>query len=433
VSDISQVIRFAFQLYRERVRVGDAGYVQRDPMAQLELRPGRANPYPIYTRLRAAGPLTRTREGSWVSTSHRVCDAVLRDRRFGVHLDDGSPPDFDISFLSMNPPDHTRLRRLALPAFSPKAVATYQPRIERTVGDLLDRASAAGQFDLVSGFSAALPIAVITDLLGIPDSRSADFGRLGSSVASALDGVTSLRHARQLEVDNQELVRLFEYLFELRRREPQDDIVSHLIAAEGDQVTPDEMLSMCVLLLTAGFETTVNLLSNAVLALLGHPAQWEALCADPEHLAPRVVDEALRWDPPVQRTVRTALTDLELAGQYVRRGEKVITLIGAANRDPEVYRDPETFDIMREPEVPHLAFSSGIHYCIGQPLAKLEATVAFSQLATRLPGLARRGRVTWRKATTMRGPLRMPMTAGPRPVPANPVPANPVLAQPASR
>ena len=169
MSDLGQAITFAAKLYGTRASVRYAGYLRRDPMARLELRPGQLNPYPIYAELRAQGPLTRTRNGNWVSTSHRVCDAVLRDRRFGVRLAEESL-EFEASFLTRNPPDHTRLRRLALPAFSPKAVAGYQPRIEHTVGDLLDRAPTAAQFDLVSGFAAPLPIAVITDLLGIPDA-----------------------------------------------------------------------------------------------------------------------------------------------------------------------------------------------------------------------------------------------------------------------
>jgi cytochrome P450 len=199
LSQLSQVIMFASGLYRQRAGVAWTGYLRRDPMALLQLRPGRVDPYAIYGRLRASGPLAPTRLGNWVSTSHRVCDSVLRDRRFGASpAADGQPADpdaFGLSFLEMNPPDHSRLRRLAMPAFSPKAVAGYAGRVERTAGDLLDAASAAGTFDLVSGFAAPLPIAVITDLLGIPDSRSVDFARHGMLIGGALDGIRSLRHA----------------------------------------------------------------------------------------------------------------------------------------------------------------------------------------------------------------------------------------------
>jgi cytochrome P450 len=429
MSDLGPAITFASQLYRQRASIVYAGYVRRDQLSLLELRPGRVNPYAIYDRLRARGPLTPTRLGNWATTSHRVCDSVLRDRRFGVRLDDDarpSNPDDDMSFLGMNPPDHTRLRRLALPAFSPKAVATYRDRIERTVGDLLDRASAASEFDLVSALAAPLPIAVITDLLGIPDSDSARFARYGVVIGSALDGIKSMRHAAQLQASYAELNQLFENLFELRRHEPADDIVSRLVAAEGDQVQPGEILPMCVLLLVAGFETTVNLIGNAVLALLGHPGQWQAMCADPKAMAPRAVEETLRFDPPVQRTGRVALRALELEDTLVRKGQIVVTLIGAAGRDPEVYARPDTFDIEREPTVGHLAFSSGIHYCLGQPLARLEATIALQLLAERMPGLTRCGRVQRRNATTIRGPVRIPVAAGaPARVPAASLPAFP--------
>jgi cytochrome P450 len=235
-------------------------------------------------------------------------------------------------------------------------------------------------------------------------------------MGSALDGIRSLRHAAQLQASSNELIQLFEHLFELRRREPRDDIVSHLVAAEGDQIEPAEMLAMCVLLLVAGFETTVNLISNAVLALLSHPVQWQALCADPAGLAPRAVEETLRWDPPVQRTERIALQPIELEGELVLKGQRVVTLIGAANRDPEVYERPDTFDIMREGGPGHLSFSSGIHYCIGQSLARLEAAIALRMLAERMPGLARDGSVQRRNATTIRGPWRLPVTAGRAPV-----------------
>jgi P450-derived glycosyltransferase activator len=406
MSDLRPAITFAAGLYRERARIAWAGYARRDSRALLQLRPGRADPYLFYNRIRASGTLAPTRLGDWVTASHRVCDSVLRDRRFGVSA------EFEASFLGMNPPDHTRLRKLALPAFSPRAVATYRDRIERTVGDLLDRAAAAGEFDLVSAFAAPLPIAVITDLLGIPDADASAFARYGAIIGSSLDGIRSLRHAGELQASEAELRQLFERIFELRRREPRDDIVSRLVAAEGDQIGPDEMYPMCVLLLVAGFETTVNLIGNAVLALLRNREQWEALCADPAGLAAGAVEETLRFDSPVQLTDRAALEPLELEGRTLATGQTVVTLIGAANRDPEVYDNPDTFDIRRDGSAGHLSFSSGIHYCVGQPLARLEATIALRMLAERMPGLSRAGAVARRNATVIRGPLRLPVTAG---------------------
>lgn len=422
-----QTISFAAGIYRERAKVVYGGYAQRDPMKLLALRPGRVNPYAIYEQLRERGSLVPTRSGHWASTSHRVCDAVLRNRDFGMRPADSSrlpPLGLDLSrtrVLRVNPPNHTRLRRVAQPAFSPKAIAGYQGRIEHTVGDLLDRAGAAGDFDLVSAFAAPLPIVVITDLLGIPDAHSREFARYGVGIGSALDGVRSISHARQLHASNEVLGPLFRNLLELRRREPQDDIVSLLVAAEGNQIAPTEILSMCFLLLVAGFETTVNLIGNAVLALLDHPEQWEALCADPAGMAPRAVEETLRFDPPVQRAIRVAMKPMEIEGKQVSPGQAVLTLIGGANRDPETYDHPGTFDIRRDNTVAeHLAFSSGIHYCLGSPLARLEATIALQMLAERMPGLSRAGAVRRRKSVTIRGPIHLPVTSraprAPRPV-----------------
>jgi P450-derived glycosyltransferase activator len=415
MAELARAAAFAAALYRRRLDFAYHGYLRRDPMSLLHLRPGRDDPYAIYRGMPRFGP---TRQGNWATTSHRICNTVLRDRRFGVRSADaigaaGEAEQYDMSFLDKDPPDHTRLRRLAQPAFSPKAMAGYRPRIERTVDELLD--AAAPGFDLVSAFAAPLPIAVITDLLGVPDADAARFARYGTVIAGALDGIHSLSHAARLRAADRELRSLFRDLFELRRTEPADDLVSRLVAVQGDRIAAHEMLPMCVLLLVAGFETTVNLIGNAVNALLAHPRQWAALCADPVTLAPAAIEETLRYDPPVQRTVRCALTDVELDGQLVRRGQFVVTLIGAANRDPEAYADPDVFDIQRRSPVDHLAFSSGIHYCVGAPLARLEATIALRRLAERMPDLRRAGPLRRRASGIVRGPIHFPVRTGDRP------------------
>ncbi len=201
MSELSEAAKFAIGLYRQRAGTALAAYVRRDKLARLQLRPGRVNPYSIYAQIRAEGPVLPTRTGDLVTPSHRVCKTVLRDRRFGTKPPDGferSKQDtIEASFLSMNPPDHTRLRKLALPSFSPKAVATYDRPIRQTVSNLLDSARHAGTFDLVSSFAAALPIAVITDLLGIPDASAEEFARHGALLGGAADGITSIAARRR--------------------------------------------------------------------------------------------------------------------------------------------------------------------------------------------------------------------------------------------
>jgi cytochrome P450 len=315
-----------------------------------------------------------------------------------------------MSFLEKNPPDHTRLRRMAAPAFSPRRMADYRALIEKTVAELLDELPTSGRFDLVSRFAARLPIAVISNLLGVPTARADEFARWGATIGTALDGVKGVRHLQALIKANAGLEQLFGELFAARRREPTDDVIGTIVAAEGDGIAPAEMVPLCTLLFIAGFETTVNLISNGVIALLAHPDQWAALRDDPT-LAPGAVEEILRYDPPVQRTGRVALTDTELDGTEVRRGEYVITLTAAANRDPEVYADAGTFDITRELPAEHLAFSSGIHYCLGAPLARMEGSIALAALAQRMPSLRRAGPFVRRNASTIRGPLRLPVAA----------------------
>jgi cytochrome P450 len=407
MSKFSQTAGFATSLYAQRATVMYLAHVKREPLAMLQTRKGLDDPYAIYRLMRQRGTLALTPQGNWSTASHRVCSAALRDRKFGVVQDE----QLNLSFLGMNQPDHTRLRRLAQPSFSPKTLPGFRDRIEKTVGRLLDRAAARGRFDLVSEFATPLPISVITDLLGIPDADSREFGEHGAVVGSALDGIRSLRQAARFQAANAKLNTLFENLFELRRREPADDLISRLIAAEGDQVRPAELAPMVFLLLIAGFETTVNLIGNCVLALMNNPEQWEALRADPERLAPKAIEEALRYDPPVQGTSRIALEDVELEGQLVRRGQWVVTMIGAAGRDPEVYDRPEAFDIDREDPADHLAFSGGIHYCVGQPLARMELTIAMQMLAERMPTLRLAGPVRRRPTSTIRGLRHLPVSA----------------------
>ncbi|MEU4561983.1 cytochrome P450 [Actinoplanes sp. NPDC023936] len=414
-----QALRFAAALYRQRFDTVYHAYVRRDPLSRLHLKPGRDNPYAIYDRVRAGGDLVATRLGNYVTASYRICDAVLRDRRFVVRSAEingpGAPGDaLDMSFLDRNPPEHTRLRRVAQPAFSPREIAGYRPLIERTVDDLLDKALSGGTFDLVPSFAAPLPIAVITDLLGVPDADAARFAEHGAVIGGALDGIRSLRHAARLQQASGALDAVLADLLALRRREPADDAVSRILAAEGDQIQSAEILPMCRLLLVAGFETTVNLIGNAVNALLDHPAQWADLCADPAGLAGKAVEETLRWDPPVQRTARCASEEMEVGGRTVRPGQFVITLLGAANRDPSIFSRPGEFDLHREPEAEHLAFSSGIHYCVGAPLARLEAAIALQRLAERVPDLRRAGPIRRRNATLIRGPISFPVRAGGR-------------------
>ncbi|WP_028644565.1 cytochrome P450 [Nocardioides sp. URHA0020] len=412
VAQLRSAARFASQLYGEQARGAYEAYVRRIPFARLRFAPGRDDPYPIYEQLRSQGPFVVTPMGNLATVDHALCKEILRSRRFGVQPEGQGPPhDFDLSFLDRNPPDHTRLRRLVAPAFSPRRMADFRGAVEKTVTGLLDDAAAADEIDLVPALAAPLPIAVITDLLGIPDADGDAFMRYGMALGSALSGLRSLRHARQVMAANRDLEALFEDLFARRRADPQDDLISALVAAEADDVVhPAELVPLCGLLLIAGFETTVNLIGNAVNALLDHPEQWALLVADPD-LAGAAVQETLRFDPPVQRTARASWDDVELGGYAVRREQWVNVLLGGANRDPAVFHDPDVFDLTRADGAEHLAFSSGIHHCVGRPLAELEATVALRLLVERMPGLRRAGPVRRRNATLIRGPLSLPVRA----------------------
>ncbi|MGW6280201.1 cytochrome P450 [Kribbella sp. NPDC055071] len=389
-------------------------------------RKGPEDPFPIYEQLRAGGPMV----GSgleWATTDYATCNTILRDRRFGVRpagdpgptSEDTSGNTLDLGFLEREPPDHTRLRRLAAPAFRPKMMAGYAERIADFTRDLItgiERRAAAEPdrpFDLIADFAAPLPIGVITTLMGIPDADVDRLSRHGTVVGSALSGIYTPAEAAALAAANAELYELFSELIPLKKAHPGDDVISYLVAASPDGITPYELHTTARLLLIAGFETTVNLIGNGIAALLDHPAQWELLRAEPGRAA-AVVEEVLRYAPPVQSTSRIAHEPVSVAGVDLPPDSWVLLLLAAANRDPQVFSDPAVFDITRPRQAEHLAFSSGIHYCLGAPLARLEAQIAFAELATRIPKLRRPeptsdDKPSMRASRVIRGYAKLPL------------------------
>jgi cytochrome P450 len=267
-----------------------------------------------------------------------------------------------------------------------------------------------GSFDLMAAFASPLPIAVITRMLGLPDEPDR-LRHIGATVASALDGVRSIGHALKLYLADRDLKQTFDALLVRAAADPGDDLTSVLMAQQGDQITLEELSALVGLLLLAGFETTVNAIGNGVRALLADREQWQLLVDDPSRAA-AVVEEVLRYDPPVQQTARVLLTPepVRLAGVEARRGQWVMLLLAAANRDPAVFADPHRFDLTRPDVGEHLAFSGGIHYCLGAALARMELAAAFRALAVRFPGLRPAGPVVMRPGTVLRGPRRLPVT-----------------------
>jgi cytochrome P450 len=410
--------RLVTRIYAERAWVAYAAHLRGDLLSRL-LSPSRPiDPYPLYEQMRARGPMLPTRLGNFSTTSHRICHEVLRSRGFGVAPQD--PADrprwqvVDLSLLHLNPPDHTRIRRLAAPAFTPRRMAGYEPMVADTIHRLLDEAMPSGRLEVMSRFAGPLPIAVMTRLLGLPD-EPARLRRLGSTIARALDGVWSLRQARSVAAAEKELRMMFRTLLNERAAAGDgprdDDLVSALLAQQGAQITADELVPLVRLLLIAGFETTVNAIGNGLRWLLSDRRQWELLVQEPDRAA-AVAEEVLRFDPPVQQTARIALADQEIGGFTVRKNQWVIALLAAANRDPEVYDQPERFDITRTPSAEHLTFSSGIHYCLGSPLARMELTEALRALALRFPRLRLAEPVVMRPAAVLRGPQRLVVDLG---------------------
>lgn len=404
---------FLGQIYWQRAKVTYEARVRGDLFSRLVLPSDRTDPYAIYEQMRARGPMLLTRMGNYTTTSYPIAREVLRSRAFGVTPIDGTPDlthneALDLSLLQLNPPDHSRIRRLAGPAFTPRRMAGYAALVDAAIDRLLDRVALDGEFDLMEAFASPLPIAVMTNLLGLPDEPE-KFRHLGSTIARALDGIWSLGQARTLAAADAELRRTFTALLAQRAHDPGDDLVSALVAVQGEQITARELEPLVRLILLAGFETTVNAIGNGVRWLLAHRDQWQLLVDDPDR-APAVAEEVLRFDPPVQQTARVAHTATELGGVPLAANTWVITMLAGANRDPEVFPVPDRFDVTRESPAEHLAFSGGIHYCLGSALARMELAAALRALAIRFPDLRTAAPLVMRPGTTLRGPLRMPVS-----------------------
>ncbi len=423
---------------RARARAGNPdAEILRDPAVRLD-------PYAHYERLRTDAPFAG---GAFarVSVHHDVCTDVLRSEAFGQiggNRTDGLPPVLKValrlagprrsvgpidppSMLAVDPPEHTRYRRLVSRAFSARAVARLRERTVQIADELLDGlerdAGPGGSVDLVARYASLLPVTVISEMLGVPVGMREQFLAWGDAATPSLDiGVDWATH-RSVERNLAELDAWFHSHLRDLRRAPGDDLLSALVTAAddgGETLTEQELLATAALVFGAGFETTVNLIGNGAALLFAHPDQRRRLAEDPS-LWPNAVDEMLRIDSPVQRTGRRATRDTTVHGVPIAAGELVLLILAAANRDPRVFADPHAFDVARPNAREHVAFSSGIHFCLGAALARMEGEVALQALFQRFPGIGPAGPAHRRGTILLRGYESMPVTVrrpSPRPV-----------------
>jgi cytochrome P450 len=384
------------------------------------------DPYPHYERLRTSDPMHITTHGAFLASRHAEASLVLRDKRFGKDfvertirrygpkiMDEPIFRSMSHWMLQQDPPDHTRLRGLVVKAFTARRVEDMRPRIQEVVDQTIDAVIAHGHMDLIEDFAFRLPVTIICDMLGVPEEHREVFYKSSRDGGRILDPVPlSPEEVAQANAANTMAKMYFEQLFELRRRQPADDLTTQLVQAEeaGSKLSNEEMTANIILLFGAGHETTVNLIGNGLLALHRNPDQLALLRANPS-LITNAVEEFLRYDSSVQLTGRVALEDVEdLGGKTIPKGETVLCLLGSANRDPAVYPDrPDRLDITR-PNMKPLSFGGGIHFCLGAQLARIEAEIAISTLLRRLPELRLDDAKNpeWRPTFVLRGLKRLP-------------------------
>jgi cytochrome P450 len=386
-----------------------------------------ANPYPAYRELRETTPVWRSPFGRTFLTRYEDSAVLMRDRRLGkdytepealirrfgpTAMQEPAVVELSHMMLMRDPPDHTRLRGLVTKVFTARKIEEMRPGIQAITDRLLDNVAARGEMDAIRDLAFPLPVLVICELLGIPGEDRARFVTATASGAALLNPVPPTRE--ELDRANEGTMATgayFEGLFEQRRKEPRDDLLSLLVQAEeaGDRLTIEELRANTTLLFAAGHETTVNLIGNGIWSLHDNPSQWEAIRDNPA-LIPNAIEEILRYECPVQAVARTVAEPIEFGGEEFSKGDLIVALIGAANRDPEVFPDPDRLDVTRERLRP-LSFGGGIHFCIGAQLARIEAEMVFSTLLRRMPDLklADLGAPKWRESFTLRGLTTLPV------------------------
>ena len=384
------------------------------------------DPYPHYERLRTTDPMHVNAHGAYVASRHADVSLVLRDKRFGKDFVDRTIRRYGPKImeepifrgmshwmLQQDPPDHTRLRGLVVKAFTARRVEDMRPRIQEVVDQTIDAVIEKGRMDLIDDFAFRLPVTIICDMLGIPEDHREAFYKGTRDSGRILDPVPlSPGEIAEANASSAMGRMYFEQLFEMRRRNPGNDLTTQLIQAEeaGDKLSNEEMTANIILLFGAGHETTVNLIGNGLLALYRNPDQLALLKSNPS-LMTNAIEEFLRYDSSVQLTGRVALEDIEdVGGKRIPKGESVLCLLGSANRDPAVYPDrPDRLDITR-PNVKPLSFGGGIHFCLGAQLARIEAEIAIATLLRRLPELKLDDSENpeWRPTFVLRGLKRLP-------------------------
>lgn len=384
------------------------------------------DPYPAFAAARAQGPVHRHEGlGLFVAVSHAACDAVLRDRGLGRIWQDREPaeqfPAFNLlhrtSILENEPPTHTRLRRLVAGAFGRGHVERLRPWVaglaHRMVTDLARRVDDEGSADLLALLAEPLPVEVIAELLGVPAADRHQLRPWSNAIVKMYEYGLDEPRRRAAEEASAAFVGYLRDLVADRRRAPREnDLVTDLVRAgdAGDRLGEDEIVGTCVLLLMAGHEATVNVVGNGFRALLARPAEWARVVAD-DALVASCTEELLRFDSSLQLFERTATRDVDVAGTVVPAGAKVAALLGAANRDPAVFTDPDRLDVGRSPN-PHLAFGAGIHFCLGAPLARVEVQSVVAAMRTVLPDVVAAGPAPRRPEFVIRGVSALPVGRG---------------------